>query len=147
MGESANDCNIAGRVPSRGAGITQTDAASGDAAYKAPGASPVGRVPSHGVPLSSPDDPPPRRLRRLHRVWPDRDAIFLISSLFAWMAASVSWITKSRFKGSSRFCWIARPVIAGLAAVLSLCPTTSMSLRTWVMMRFASANGLRRLRR
>lgn len=29
----------------------------------------VGRVPSHGVP----DDPPPRRLRRLHRVWPDRD--------------------------------------------------------------------------
>ncbi|HSU56272.1 MAG TPA: hypothetical protein VLT36_19590, partial [Candidatus Dormibacteraeota bacterium] len=31
----------------------------------------VGRVPSPGVP--DPNDPPPRRLRRLHRVWPDRD--------------------------------------------------------------------------
>src|SRR5216684_4268281 len=31
----------------------------------------VGRVPPHGVP--DPTDPPPRRLRRLHRVWPDRD--------------------------------------------------------------------------
>lgn len=29
----------------------------------------VGRLPSTGVP----DEPPPRRLRRLHRVWPDRD--------------------------------------------------------------------------
>lgn len=29
----------------------------------------VGRVPSRGVP----NEPPPRRLRRLHRVWPDRD--------------------------------------------------------------------------
>lgn len=33
----------------------------------------VGRVPSHGVPVPPPDEPPPRRLRRLHRVWPDRD--------------------------------------------------------------------------
>ncbi len=33
----------------------------------------VGRVPSHGVPVPAPDEPPPRRLRRLHRVWPDRD--------------------------------------------------------------------------
>ena len=31
----------------------------------------VGRVPTHGVP--APDEPPPHRLRRLHRVWPDRD--------------------------------------------------------------------------
>src|SRR5260221_2706444 len=31
----------------------------------------VGRVPPRGVP--DPDEPPPRRLRRLHRVWPDRD--------------------------------------------------------------------------
>ncbi len=42
----------------------------------------VGRVPSHGVPVSQPNagsgdpaynEPPPRRLRRLHRVWSDRD--------------------------------------------------------------------------
>ena len=33
----------------------------------------VGRVPSHGVPVSASNEPPPRRLRRLHRVWPDRD--------------------------------------------------------------------------
>ena len=31
----------------------------------------VGHVPPHGVP--NPNDAPPRRLRRLHRVWPDRD--------------------------------------------------------------------------
>ena len=31
----------------------------------------VGRVPPRGVP--DPNEPPPRRLRRLHRVWPDRD--------------------------------------------------------------------------
>jgi len=33
----------------------------------------VGRVPPRGVPVPAPDEPPPRRLRRLHRVWPDRD--------------------------------------------------------------------------
>src|SRR5258708_36112521 len=43
------------------------NAGSGDPAYNAPIL--VGRVPSPGVP----DDPLPRRLRRLHRVWPDRD--------------------------------------------------------------------------
>ena len=32
---------------------------------------PVGRVPSRDVPVSPPDDPSPRRLRRLHHVWPD----------------------------------------------------------------------------
>jgi hypothetical protein len=31
----------------------------------------VGRVPSRGVP--DPNEPPPRLLRRLHRVWPDRN--------------------------------------------------------------------------
>ena len=31
----------------------------------------VGRVPPRGVPERN--EPPPRRLRRLHRVWPDRD--------------------------------------------------------------------------
>ena len=51
-----------GRVPSRGAGAVPhpTDAASGDAAC-----SPASRGASA--------EPPPRRLRRLHRVWPDRD--------------------------------------------------------------------------
>ena len=44
-------------------------AASGDAAYNAPHAVAVVPAPSRGVP----DEPPPRRLRRLHRVWPDRD--------------------------------------------------------------------------
>lgn len=33
----------------------------------------AGRVPSHGVRVPASDDPPPCRLRRLHRVWPDRD--------------------------------------------------------------------------
>src|SRR6266516_1916547 len=33
----------------------------------------VGRVPPHGVPVPAPDEPPARRLRRLHRAWPDRD--------------------------------------------------------------------------
>jgi len=59
-----------GRVPSPGVGACPRDmdvgisrnAGSGDPAYKAP--SPGG---------AKPDDPPPRRLRRLHRVWPDRD--------------------------------------------------------------------------
>jgi len=70
-----------GRVPPRGASTLPPNAASGDAAYNtthpAPVAqlpstgAPVGRVPSHGAP--KPNDPPPRRLRRLHHVWPDRD--------------------------------------------------------------------------
>jgi putative transposase len=33
----------------------------------------VGRVPSPGVAISLPLDAPPRRLRRLHRVWSDRN--------------------------------------------------------------------------
>ncbi len=54
------------------------DAASGDAAYKAKGPVAVGPVPSPGGPMPAhnvrdPNEPPPRRLRRLHRVWPDRD--------------------------------------------------------------------------
>src|SRR6266487_6382913 len=48
-----------------------SDAASGDASYSAKPGAIVGPVPSPGV--QSPDEPPPRRLRRLHRVWPDRD--------------------------------------------------------------------------
>jgi len=71
-----------GRVPPRGDDVVNPpNAASGDAAYNTPrppdagrlpstGAD-VGRVPPHGVP--DPNEPPPRRLRRLHRVWPDRD--------------------------------------------------------------------------
>jgi len=76
------------------------DAGSGDPAYRVSEVRPVGpvpspgvpvptvgRVPSHGVPFSTDaglgnpacneappsSEPPPRRLRRLHRVWPDRD--------------------------------------------------------------------------
>src|ERR1035438_3087426 len=71
-----------GRVPPRGDEVVNPpNAASGDAAYNTPrppdvgrlpstGAD-VGRVPPYGVP--DPNEPPSRRLRRLHRVWPDRD--------------------------------------------------------------------------
>ena len=51
MSEPSDSSGVAGRLPSTGGG--------------------VGRVPSHGVPNAT--DEPPRRLRRLHRVWPDRD--------------------------------------------------------------------------
>jgi hypothetical protein len=77
-----NQSPVVGRVPPRGDDVVKPpNAASGDAAYNTPrppdvgrlpsaGAT-VGRVPTHGVP--DPNQPPPRRLRRLHRVWPDRD--------------------------------------------------------------------------
>ena len=59
-------------MPSRGPNVENApnaesapNAGSGDPAYRAPRASHIGRVPSHGA--------LPRRLRRLHRVWPDRD--------------------------------------------------------------------------
>ena len=90
--------NPVGRVPSRGDSTPGRDAAgSGDPAYNMSTPSkPVGRVPSHGDSTpgrdaagsggpaynmkasSTPvgrvrDEPPPRRLRRLHRVWPDRE--------------------------------------------------------------------------
>jgi hypothetical protein len=53
----SDDTNHVGRVPSPGAGDnTAGDAGLGNPAYNA-----------------MPDDTPPRRLRRLHRVWPDRD--------------------------------------------------------------------------
>ena len=51
MSEIHDNSDVVGRLPSTGAA--------------------VGRVPPHGVP--NPNDAPPRRLRRLHRVWPDRD--------------------------------------------------------------------------
>ena len=67
-------------VPPAGVPVPTADASggapaaagSGDPAYK-------GTPPPSGVPVSSsgppalPAEPPPRRLRRLHRVWPDRD--------------------------------------------------------------------------
>ena len=62
-----------GRASSHGASPPPSHAASGDAAYNRPSGADVGRVPSHGVPAPAPADHPPRRLRRLHRVWPDRD--------------------------------------------------------------------------
>jgi hypothetical protein len=58
-----------GHVPSRGVPPGHPTAGSGDPAYKTP--APVGRVPTPGVP--TPPQNPPHRLRRLHRVWPDRD--------------------------------------------------------------------------
>ena len=69
MSEQTNNRDAVGRVPPRGASQSQPNAASGDAAYNMTRPSDVGRVPSHGVP----EEPSPRRLRRLHRVWPDRD--------------------------------------------------------------------------
>src|SRR6266480_2449856 len=88
MSENQTNRDAVGRVPSRGdvnrvspRGASLSNAASGDAAYNATrpadvGRLPstgahIGRVPSHGVP--NPNEPPPRRLRRLHRIWPDRD--------------------------------------------------------------------------
>ena len=59
MSQQANNRDAVGRVPPRGASQSQPNAASGDAAYN----------------MTRPSDvePSPRRLRRLHRVWPDRD--------------------------------------------------------------------------
>jgi REP element-mobilizing transposase RayT len=79
MSGNQNNRDAAVRVPPRPTDGSQPNAASGDAAYNTTRAADVGRfsstgadvgrVPSRGVP----DEPPPRRLRRLHRVWPDRD--------------------------------------------------------------------------
>lgn len=68
MSNDENNRNDVGRLPSAGGATPQPNTTSGDAAYRKPHAN-VGRVPSHGVPGES----LPRRLRRLHRVWPDRD--------------------------------------------------------------------------
>ncbi len=64
---------VVGRVPPRGERAYAKNAASGDAAYNQPRPVVVGRVPPRGVPVPPPDQPRPRRMRRLHRVWPDRD--------------------------------------------------------------------------
>src|SRR2546426_280956 len=69
MSDENDNRDVVGRVPPRGASPSRPNTASGDAAYNKPRTADVGRVPSHGVPK----EPPPRRLRRLHRVWPDRD--------------------------------------------------------------------------
>src|SRR5947209_7812362 len=85
-------------LPTRGAGASdnpQPKAGSVDPAYKPDSRAPVSRLPSAGAsslpsdgvrpgadPPAGSGDPayksgldelPPRRLRRLHRVWPDRD--------------------------------------------------------------------------
>ena len=70
------DTGVVGRVPSPGAKTdTGADAGSGDPACKGADTGVVGRVPSPGVPSdpSREPDEPARRLRRLHRVWPDGD--------------------------------------------------------------------------
>ena len=78
MNETSDNHNVVGRLPSAGGNVcrvpphgaspVQSNAASGDADCNKLAAD-VGRGPSSGIP----DEPPPRRLRRLHRVWPDRD--------------------------------------------------------------------------
>ena len=78
MSANENDRPVVGRVPPDGASVSShgerakgaPNAGSGGAAYSTTHAGVVGPVPSPGVP--SPDEPA-RRLRRLHRVWPDRD--------------------------------------------------------------------------
>ncbi len=74
MNEAQCDRDDVGRVFPRG-NLTSSrqDAASGDAAYKATRPGDVGRVPSHGGPDPVSVKPPPRRLRRLQRVWLDRN--------------------------------------------------------------------------
>jgi len=49
------------------------NAGSGDMAGNVTRPADVGRVPPPGVPIPPSNDPLPRRLRRLHRLWPDRD--------------------------------------------------------------------------
>ena len=82
MSETPDKRIVVGRVPPRGDDVAPpSNAASGDAAYNMIHPVNVGRLPStgaavgrvlpHGVP--NPNDAPPRRLRRLHLVWPDRD--------------------------------------------------------------------------
>ncbi len=64
MNQNADNRNAVGRVPSHGAapkGRNNPDAGSGDPAYNAT-----------VLPVSPPTEPPPRRLRRLHRIWRDR---------------------------------------------------------------------------
>ena len=87
MDEEKFDHNPVGPVPSPGVPASNANAGSGDPAYKNTRPADVGRVPphgvpvpphgvpvpSHGVPAPATDESSPRRLRRLHRVWPDRD--------------------------------------------------------------------------
>src|SRR5258708_19467009 len=72
MSENQNKPDV-GRVPSRGETAPRAlNAGCGYSAENTTRPAGVGRVPPHGAPVPPPDEPP-RRLRRLHRVWPDRD--------------------------------------------------------------------------
>ncbi|HPY29583.1 MAG TPA: hypothetical protein PLT00_02630 [Verrucomicrobiota bacterium] len=84
MNDQAQTRDDVGRVSPRGAKAKQAaNAGSGDPAYKTHRSSPVSRVPSRGAKSKDsskaesgdPADnaPLPRRLRRLDRVWPDRE--------------------------------------------------------------------------
>ena len=57
MSETQKHCAFVGRVPSRGVPVPPRGVP----------------VPSRGLPVPVPGESPPRRLRRLHRVWPDRE--------------------------------------------------------------------------
>ena len=90
MNDTSNNRDPVRRVPSRreevpapgGSAPNPSNAASGDAAYNATQPASVGRVPPRGggasgrvgrlPPAGGAPVPPPRRLRRLHRVWRDR---------------------------------------------------------------------------
>jgi len=71
MSGESDKGDVVGRVPPRGERANVKNAASGDAAYNQTRPGHVGRVPPRGVPNQN--ELHPRRLRRLHRVWPDRD--------------------------------------------------------------------------
>lgn len=75
----------------------------------------VGRVPSHGVP-DEPPPRPPRRLRRLHLVWPDRDGniSYLLTPCVDGRARVLNnEATFERFvafllDSPTRYCWFGR---------------------------------------
>jgi hypothetical protein len=81
MNEESNNRDAVGSGPEpvvhvlpRGETSSHTGVtASGDAAYNKTRTADAGRLPPAGVPVPASDKPTPRRLRRLHRVWPDRD--------------------------------------------------------------------------
>ena len=70
MSENQNNRDDVGRVPSRGAGVSNApNATSGDAAYNATRPADVGRVPPHGVPAPLTGAPADHEFTRIARPW------------------------------------------------------------------------------
>lgn len=67
---NATHVNDVGRVPSHGAVVGRLPSAGADAVFVPPHGD---SSPPHGTFIPAPSEPLPRRLRRLHRVWPDHD--------------------------------------------------------------------------